>query len=327
MKIKNLAILGLVGLGVLVPNGNLESKVVNSNPEIRMINGIEYRFEGNKVTQLTSDDDNEAKYCVISDIHGEILKAEFFAKKCKGKKVDGIIVTGDIPLNERLRNGKPDKKDDRIEIVESLQVIAKTGLPIFVIPGNHETKPNYEAALKEVTKQYPNIIDMTRYRIFNGDDVDFVSLPGYQTFKIPGRQFIPDDGYHATPTLIEKLGKLRKGLDDPVVLITHGAGKTGSKIGPATIYSDGDVGDENTSKMMRKYNIPFAVVGHIHEAGGIASTFNGRNIKSNIWANQFTVNFGTLERWRNLDRNTYNGMAGIFSVKGKKAKYEMMYFK
>ncbi|RMG82928.1 MAG: metallophosphoesterase [Bacteroidetes bacterium] len=334
MEWKNLisyCLVGAIALGAVgcKDNKNLESKVKETTPIVRTINGEEYRFEGNKVSQLSSDEDNEARYGVISDAHGEVEKARAFAQKFKELGVDGIILPGDLSNNETLRYGQRDSKPDKEEIKEVLGAVAETGLPVFVIPGNHERKPDYESALAEVTAKYDNVIDMTQFRVFDGDDADFVSLPGYQTFRIPGRQFIPDDGYWTKPDFIKKTGKLREGLDDVVVLITHGAGKTKTdgKLGPATIYSGKDVGDKKTTEMMQQNNIPFAIVGHIHEAGGIATTYDGRLIKQGEWAEQFTANFGTLERWRHLNGQTYNGMAGVLTVKGNQAKFNMMYLK
>lgn len=333
MKWKNLISYGLIGILTLSGVGcedkdNLESKIQTA-PIVRTINGEEYRFEGNKVSQLSSDEDNEVKYGVISDAHGEVEKARVFAQKFKEMGVNGIILPGDLPSNEALRYGQRDSNPDRNEIKKVLEAVAKIGLPVFVIPGNHERKPDYESALAEVTAKYENVIDMTQFRVFDGDDADFVSLPGYQTFRIPGRQFIPDDGYWTKPDFIRATGKLREGLDDAVVLIAHGSGKTNTdgKAGPATIYSGNDVGDVTTTRMMRENNIPFAVVGHIHEAGGFAATYDGKQVRQGEWAGQFTANFGGLERWKHLNGETYNGMAGVLIVKSNQAKFDMIYLK
>src|SRR3989344_4295350 len=293
--------------------------------EIKTINGQEYRFEGNKVTQVSSDPDNRALYGVISDAHGEVERATLFAEYFKELGVEGIISLGDMASNEPLRYGRKDTKDDKAEIKAVLEVLAQTNLPIFVIPGNHERKPDYEAVLSEMTAKYSNLIDMTVFRIFDGDDADFVSLPGYQTFKIPGRQFIPDNGYWAKPEFVQSTGKLRNGLDDAVVLITHGCGKTNSNPGPATIYNGRDVGDEATTEMMKQNTISFAVCGHIHEAGGLAATYDGKAVKPGEWSKQFSANFGGLEQWKHVDGTTYNGMAGILTVKVDSAKFEMLY--
>ncbi|MFA4886639.1 MAG: metallophosphoesterase [Candidatus Nanoarchaeia archaeon] len=247
-------------------SSDLETKV-DQTPSIRTINNQQFRFEGERVKQLSEDPDHQAKYGIISDAHGEAERARFLAKQFKEKGVEGIILPGDIPKNEQLRYGRKDTQKDQEEIENVLRAVAETALPILVIPGNHERREDYENAIAKVSKQYGNIIDMSKVRVYDGDDVDFVSLPGYSTFKAGGRQFIPNDGYWIKSDAIKATGKLREGLEDAVVLISHGAPKTSAKKGPGTLYSGQDVGDEAITRLMKEYNIPFAVVGHIHEAG------------------------------------------------------------
>lgn len=313
-KLMGIALAGalIAGLaGCSRKNPGLETRIEDAAPFTAEINGNEYRFEGNRVTELASDEDNEAIYGIISDAHGEAEKAGAMAAEFKKRNADGIILAGD--LAESFGG-----------IKHVLEAVAETGLPVFVIPGNHERKGDYERAISEATKEHNNIIDMVRYRIFDGNDADFVSLPGYQTLRAAGRQFVPNDGYWANPEIIRETGKLAKGLDDSIVLITHGAGKTNAGLSPATIYNGADVGDDLTAKVQMEAGIMFAVCGHIHEAGGIAAGFDGTNVNQGEWAGQFTANFGTLKSWRNLDGKTYNGMAGIITIKGKQAKYEMI---
>ena len=322
----SLALIGAIAAGsVGCSKENLETKL-NQTPVVKTINGKDYRFDGNKVKEDDCKAPTEVSYGVISDAHGEVEKARYFAQEFKRRGVSGIMIPGDIPLNEQLRYGQRDSRDDKTEIKEVLEAVAETGLPIFVIPGNHERKQDYSSAISELSQKFQNVIDMTSYRVFDGCDADFVSLPGYQTFKAPGRQFISNDGYWAKPENVNQLKDLRRGLDNAVVLITHGAGKTGVP-GPATLYNGEDVGDELTRQVQREANIPFGVVGHIHEAGGIAATFDGTLVKPNEWAKQFTANFGSLERWRNLNGETYNGMAGILTIKGDQSKYETLVLK
>lgn len=297
----------LAALAVIAGCGKPAEKTEEQkSPFNAVMVGGEYYFEGNRVTETTSDEDNMASYGIMPDIHGEIEKAGLFAKKFAGMGVDGIISPGDLG-------------ETKAEIVSALEALAETGLPVFVIPGNHETRQNYESGVKEAAKEHANIIDMARYRIFDGDDVDFVSLPGYQV-----QRFVHQGGYFASPEFIRQAGELRQGLDDAVVLITHGAGYTGANPGPATLYNGADVGDRETARMMTENNISFAVCGHIHEAGGIAATFEGGNVNQGEWAGQFTANFGTLKEWKLLNGETINGMAGILYIRGNEAKYEIM---
>ena len=331
MKFKELITLGLIsllGTSLYACNNdtNIESKLKNDKPIVRTINNQEYMFEGHKVTQLNSDDDTTARYGVISDIHGEITKLRLVSEKFANMDLDGIILPGDLSNNESLRYGIKDKNSNKQEILNVLTHVASTGLPIFVIPGNHETNDDYSSAMKLAQEKFSNIIDMTEYRVFDGDDVDFVSLPGYQTKTAAGRKFIPDTGFWADPNFIKKTGRYSEELDDSIILITHGAGYTNNdgKYGPATISNGKDVGDKTTTEMIKEHNINFVLSGHIHEAGGYASTHEGKSIKPGEWAEQFSVNFGSLQKWKNLNGQTYDGMAGIISIDKKESKYDML---
>ena len=77
MKFKNFATWALITAVALAGckkgGENLESKAkrpIQSTSITKVINGNEYRFEGDKVTELSSDEDNIARYGVMPDIHG-----------------------------------------------------------------------------------------------------------------------------------------------------------------------------------------------------------------------------------------------------------------
>lgn len=75
MNYKSLAawtLLGFLTLGTLgyKSKDNLDSKL-SLTPFTRTIANHNYRFQGNTVTELSSDADDQAIYGVISDAHGE----------------------------------------------------------------------------------------------------------------------------------------------------------------------------------------------------------------------------------------------------------------
>ncbi len=261
---------------------------------------------------------------VVSDIHGEANRARQAGQMLKERGASSILVPGDVANNEALRSGTHDRVPDYQDILSSLEALAETGLPVFAIPGNHERTEDWNAALAQVRASYPNVIDMARYRVFDGDDVDIVSLPGYQIREDSEHRFIPDDGYFASPQRIQETERLAEGLDDPIVLLTHGAGRTASP-GPATIYSGDDVGDEATTQMMRDAGIHFAVVGHIHEAAGLATRLDGTPVPEGEWSDEFVLNAGTLLDWRMLDGAVRQGTAALVTVDGGRARFEMVY--
>ena len=291
-------------------------------PDIRTISNNKYSFQDDKVVQLTEDPDNFTIYGVISDTHGEVEKARYFAKLMKDQGAEGIIVSGDIPLDEELRYGKKDSVEDAKEIIEVLSAIADSGLLVIVIPGNHESKKEYYSAMNELSLKYNNIIDMTKYRVLETDDARFVSIPGYTD-----KRFVDNSGFWASPDIIIGTSNLLKNLKSPVILITHGPPTTEAP-GPGTIYNRQkkleDVGSEELRELQLKYNITLVVSGHIHEAGGLARSSTGNLILPDEYASNYTINFGTLEKWNYLNNITVEGRAGLIIIEGNKAKYRIL---
>ena len=177
---------------------------------------------------------------------------------------------------------------------------------------------------------------MTQYRIFDGKVIDFMSLPGYSIKVSPivyedfekneiittGLILLPRNGFYITPTDFRSAENMSKTLDRPLVLITHGPGKIEGNNTPGRISTNKDAGDERITTLMRDNNIPFAIVGHIHEAGGIATTLNGTNIKPGEWSTEMMLNVGTLQNWVYNDGTPRSGMIQMVTFRGNEAKYE-----
>ena len=269
----------------------------------------------------------EVSFGVIADPHGNFENVAVLSALMKQQGVNGIIFPGDLCNNETLRTGQEDSVPDKKEIHDVLEVAAKTRLPIYVIPGNHETRPDYDSALAGLTRNYSNIVDMSKTRTYSNGGINFVSLPGYDTFKIPGRQFIPDNGFFAKPEDIREISDLVQGLNGPVVLIAHGPPKTpDGKRGIDTIYSGRNVGSKETDAAMKKAKIKHGTFGHIHEAGGMAVDSKGDYVPQDKWSAEVRLNPGSADEWKYLNGTSYPGMAGIITVNAKtgEAKYHII---
>jgi len=301
---------------------NLEKKVTNVTPIVRTINGVDYQINGNKLTQMTEDEDNIARFGVIADPHGFYENVEAFSKHFEQRGVDGIILLGDYA--QHFREKPNPKLSDYDEIVMCLENAAKTGLPIYVIPGNHEMKKDYKRAMKRLSKKYKNIFDLSEIRIVDGDDFDFVSNPFGTDFTYPNESF------RATPEQIRKIGEYIKLLqtdDDPEILLTHQPPRCRGRYGIDVVYSGNHVGDKTLNEIMRKSGIKFSLSGHIHEAGGRGVTSEGKLVKQNTFSDDLRFNPGSACPWKYLDGKIYNGMAGILTIKGNQVKYKVISLK
>ena len=81
------------------------------------------------------------KIGIITDVHGNTKACRKLMKHYEKEKCNAIIVPGDIA---RTLNDK-----DNLSI---LSVLRKTKLPVYVMPGNYETKKGYFKAIKKYKK-------------------------------------------------------------------------------------------------------------------------------------------------------------------------------
>lgn len=316
---------------------NLEKKVANVTPIVKTIKGIDYQINGNKLIQKTEDEDNIARFGVIADPHGFYENVKVFSEYFEQQGVDGIILLGDYA--QHFREKPNPKLSDYDEIIWCLENAAKTGLPIYIIPGNHEMKKDYKKAMKQLSKTYKNIFDLSEIRIVDGDDFDFVSNPFGTDFTYPNESF------RGTPEQIRKIIEYVKQLqkdDDPEILISHQPPRCKSNYGIDVVYGGNHASDEGQTsnndgydndgyatldKIMREKGIKFSLSGHIHEAGGRGVTSEGALVLQDSFSSDLRFNPGSAAPCEYLDGKFCKGMAGILTVEGDKAEYRIITLK
>ena len=294
----------------------------NATQEIRKINNIEYEININKLTQKTEDEDKVASFGVISDTHGFYENVNVFSETFKKQGLDGIIMLGDYAQHFR-KKPHPDLRDYD-EIVMCLEAAAKTGLPVYVVPGNHDMRKDYERAINQLFKKYIHIFDLSKIRIVDGDDFDFVSNPFGTDFTYLGESF---RGTLEQIRQIKEYAKLLKNDDDPEVLVSHQQPRCNGKGGIDMTFDGKNVGEETLDKIMKECEIKLSASGHIHEAGGRACTSNGELINPNVLSEDLRFNPGAASPWEYPNGKTYNGIAGILTIEGNRAKYEIISLK
>ena len=99
--------------------------------------------------------------------HGNLRTVQKLCKVYVRNKVDAIVLNGD------LNNDEQPKKS----MFCVLTVLARTKLPVYVMPGSHEPVNDYGFVLKKL-KKYKNLIDCTQKQLFTVHGIDLVFLPG-----------------------------------------------------------------------------------------------------------------------------------------------------
>ena len=205
---------------------------------------------------------------IVSDIEGAIENAQRAAAQLRD--ADLVIIAGDVYENEQLRVESlyPESKDNKKEMIEGITPFAELGIPIYVIPGNHEEQEVYFSGIAALQERYPLVFDLYDADL---EGVNLVALRGYHD-----EQFITKEGftleekeYQETQ---EKITFFQK-QNEPLIFVTHGPPL--SETDQDWVEGVGHVGDAKITKMLEetKNKNMLHVHGHLHEHSGKESIF------------------------------------------------------
>lgn len=231
------------------------------------VKGITYRDDLNNIIQVNGSflDDQYIKIGVVSDIEGAIANAQASAEKLKGQNVDFVILAGDNYENEKIRMNPlyPSSTDNMKEMIEGIKPYAQLGVPVFIIPGNHETGNIYSKSINKLRKSFPNIFDLKE----NWADLNGVNVVGMGGYHDP--RFTTGDGFFLSEKDYEKAINSLNGFQkqaEPTIFVTHGPPQSNTNID--YVPNVGHVGDRNIETIMDSdlTNV-LNIHGHIHEGG------------------------------------------------------------
>jgi Icc-related predicted phosphoesterase len=266
---------------------------------------------GAVLTVESPDADDSVVFGIVANLKeatGEnLFNLGRYVAAFKEQKVEAILVAGD-------------SGEGREGVAAVLAPLAATGLPTFVIPGNRESRSEFRAALEQLAKKHPNVVDMTSVRLVNFDDASIVSLPGYYDRRYvhvgeAGCLYFKED--------VENLKPIVAAAKGPVVLLAHAEpyGK-----GPQAIdyFGDGNAGDLNLHELLASSPIPFGVFANIHEAGGRANDVDSNLVAEGTPAAKLFLNPGLADStaWKLNDGTWSYGMVATLTVAGGQATYK-----
>lgn len=278
------------------------------------LGGRTYERKGSTLTMTTSDADDEFIVGQISDIKDftpeNKANIDVILKWFEQEKVDAIALTGDLGETEE-------------SIAGVLRHVGQKGVPVFAIAGNRECRDHFKKAFDAVRKDIKHVINMNEVRVFNADDVSFVSLPGYYNKSYihcaEGCEYFPED--------VDALETFAKDTTAPVrVLLSHGPPKQKGDKALDRIHEEVNVGDPKLAELLAKGTFPFGLFGNIQEAGGYGTDLSGeKRVEQGQYVDSLYVNPGPIDsvRWQMLDGTESLGMAGLLKVKGKQAAYKV----
>jgi len=236
-----------------------------------------------------------------------------FVAMFKERKVDLVMVAGDVGMNEK-------------DITTVLGKLADVKVPVISIMGNREGIAFYNSGIKAANAAAAHVLNGNEIRRIDTDFVDFITLPGYHDVNY----LHSDDGCAYTGADVAAVKDLATKSDSPVVLLSHGGPlQTGEHA--IDLSSQGKhAGDPQLSALIKDAGVKFGFFGNIHEAGGKATNLEGTEVvKAGEFHPSFFLNPGPADamEWAMNDGTVSKGMGAFveFTKEGT-GKFEVVKF-
>ncbi len=295
-----------------------------------------------KVDSIPLKQDSFVRFGVMSDIQDKTQNHIYFTKAFNALGVDAIIIAGDTSNRKTSIQGKTDYQES-YSVLED--ILKNTELPVYVIPGNHESKKDYYDIISKLSSEHLNLIDLAAPGIAADRMVEFkgisiIPLPGYhiKEMVVDGgflfnnvMEYYPMKDCLADPSSEDK-HSCKLGKSDISLLVAHGPPKGITKNSIDAILSGDNlpednawknVGNQQINELMLNTGINFGVFGHIHEAGRKAVDTNDNLIEEGVWSDSLNLNAGPAMEWDMNKGEHSEGSAGIIDidVENSKARY------
>ena len=282
-----------------------------------------------KIDSIPSKQDSSVRFGVMSDIQDKTQNHVYFTKAFNNLSVDAIIIAGDTSNRKTSIDGKTDY-DESYSMLED--IVKNTELPVYVIPGNHESKDDYYKVIGKLSESHSNIFDLTTgIKEFKG--ISIIPLPGYhlKNMVVDGGFLFNNvmDYYPLKDCLMdpnsdpEEEQSCRLGKSKISLLVAHGPQKGKNKDSIDAILSEDNtdntdtwqnVGNQQINELMLNTDIHFGIFGHIHEAGMKAVDENDNVVEEGVWSDKLNLNAGPVIEWDMNDGTHSKGSAGIIEV-------------
>lgn len=230
---------------------------------------------------------------------------EFFASE----QAQALLVAGDL--------GDGDHTTESMVVL--LDVLARSGLPVLVIPGSRESLVGYSKALSAIGTLHPNVIDMTQVRLVRFPHASVISLPGYYDARYlaageAGCQYHSED--------VAALAGIVEDARRPAVLLSH-AEFLGRGPEALDAFHEGNAGDKNLLTFLKTHPVPFGVVANIHEAGGRGTDLGSVPVREGVPQKTLFINPGPADStpWKLNDGTWSNGMVASLRIVADEASY------
>jgi hypothetical protein len=205
-----------------------------------------------------------------------------------------------------------------------LGVLAETGLPLLVAPGNREVRSELDAAEGELRKKGAKVWDLSHTRVVDAGDALIVGLPGTMD-----RRLLHADG--ACVYVQRDLDALAAFLDrlaakEPPAVLVMAVPPRGRDRSALDLSEGQNVGDPRIVPLLGPRRAAFGIFGQVWESGGRAIDGGGTPLASGASSDRLYLNPGAADRtaWPMADGTRITGQAALLTVQGRRASVEFV---
>ncbi len=250
---------------------------------------------------------------VISDLHIDLNKdlpiAQVLAQKAAEKKLDALLIAGDIANRQPLVFAFLGEMEQR------------TGLPVYFVPGNHDLwdEAGFGADSRVIYQRYADHPRcLTGKRILLGERWAMVGDAGWYDYSFANPRFTEADfarhelegrvwqdsrfviwGKEDKAVHREMLGRLAAALEGSkqkqLVAVTHMVSTLAFAVPESWgnwAYFNAFLGSRQYGELYQKYeNVKYSVMGHVH--------FRGEKEEGNLW--HICACLGYVSEWKSAD--------------------------
>lgn len=276
--------------------------------------GKSFSLKGARLDETSKDADDQLVLGVVADINEDtpdnLANLDAIIKFFKDGKAEGVIIDGDLG-------------EDQKQIEAVLSKLTESGLPLFAIAGNRDGRAAFNDAVAAVAARYPGLFNLNQIRAVLFDDGALVTMPGYHNklyiHAEDGCAYGPADLEATKPAIAAAAGKT-------VVFVSHGPPKQDGADALDRTLEHVNVGDPAMAELLKASAIKFGIFANVREAGGRATNLAGTTlVKEGTLADELYLTTGAADavRWQMNDGTESNGMATLFTLKGKQASFKV----
>jgi len=209
------------------------------------------------------------------------------------------------------------------DITWTLSRLARTRVPVLVIPGARESYDDFSSAVDEIRETSENLVDMSRVRRADFGSFSIVSIPG---FHEPYNLAAGERACSFTRSDLKPIEKLIRNAPSPVMLLAAAPPLDKGENSVDRALGAANAGSEEIADLIKKESVGFGIFSGIADSAGHASALSeapADAIMESVRHSRAFLNAGTVDAvpLTTVDGSVSTGLYTIIEADGRKMSF------